>query len=198
MTLYANGEITAKSLCPITTSRIPIPLAISIYSIRLDMELDSPLLILPLEFKCWHPFYICLDAEQATRERILPQCGFLQAFTRRRDVEFVQVFSAKDTRGNVLRRDWNLFQQLTCARIPLCNLRSAPHRNPQIPLHIRGHAVGPAQSFGDAYGHAWVRDAAGFQIIIKCFDLTCGRVDIVKGFIVRTPGEAVGDGHIAQ
>src|SRR6266540_5915028 len=113
MTLYANGEITAKSLCPITTSRMPIPLAISIDSIRLDMEMDSPLLILPLEFKCWHPFDIGLDAEQATRERILPQCGFVQAFTRRGDKEFVEVFPAKDTGGNILRGDRDLFQQLT-------------------------------------------------------------------------------------
>src|SRR6266498_2790441 len=118
MTLYANGEITPKSLCPITTSRIPIPLAISIYSIRLDMEMDSPPLILPLEFKCWHPFHVCLDTEQTTRERIARQCGFVQAFTRRGDIEFVQVFPAEDTRGNVLCRHRDLFQQLPSVWIP--------------------------------------------------------------------------------
>src|SRR6266498_4754415 len=98
MTLYMNGDTTAKSLCPMTTSRMPIPLAMSIYSIR--FFIDSPPLILPLELECRHPLYTCLEAEQATCKGIRSQYGFVQTFTRRGDVKFIEVFSAKDAGGN--------------------------------------------------------------------------------------------------
>ena len=92
----------------------------------------------------------------------------------------------------------DLLQQFACVGIPFCDLRATPHCDPQIAVGVGGHAVGPAEGFGDMNRCTWICNLPSCEVIVKGFDFARGRVDVIKGFVVGTPGESVGDGHAAE